>query len=112
MRSSRRAPPWRRAMPEGQRPRVLIAGGGVAAVEALLALRHLAGEQVSILLLAPERTFVHRPSSVATPFGLDGPPPLDIQAITAQHGAHLRRAALRAIDTDRRFVTLTGGDAL
>ena len=55
------------------RPRIVIAGGGVAAIEALLALRHLAGEQVAITLLAPERRFVHRPSSVASPFGLGGP---------------------------------------
>ena len=30
------------------RPRIVIAGGGVAAIEALLALRHIVGEQVSI----------------------------------------------------------------
>jgi sulfide:quinone oxidoreductase len=60
------------------RPRVVIAGGGVAAIEALLALRHLVGEQVSIELLAPDRTFVHRPSSVAEPFGFGGPGPLDL----------------------------------
>ena len=54
------------------RPRVVIAGGGVAAIEALLALRHLVGEQVSIQLLAPDHVFVHRPSSVARPFGLGG----------------------------------------
>jgi sulfide:quinone oxidoreductase len=97
-------------MPE--RPRVVIAGGGVAAIEALLALRHLVGEQVTVVLLAPERSFVHRPSSVASPFGLGGPAPLDIQAVAQQQGARLRRAGLRAIDPVRRFVTLTTGDAL
>jgi sulfide:quinone oxidoreductase len=99
-------------MPDAPRPRVVIAGGGVAAIEALLALRHLVGEQVSVVLLAPERTFVHRPSSVASPFGLGGPEPLDIQAVTEQQGARLRRASLRAVDPVRRFVTLNGGEAL
>jgi sulfide:quinone oxidoreductase len=42
----------------GAKPRVLIAGGGVAAIEALLALRDLAGDHVDIELLAPERYFV------------------------------------------------------
>ena len=41
--------------------RVLIAGGGVAGLEALLALRHLAGDRVALTLLAPERQFTYRP---------------------------------------------------
>src|SRR5215210_2664136 len=99
-------------MPEHERPRVVIAGGGVAAIEALLALRAQVGEQVSVVLLAPERRFVHRPSSVATPFGLDGPAPLDVQVLTQQQGARLRRAGLRAVDPLRRIAVLSGGDSL
>jgi heterodisulfide reductase subunit A-like polyferredoxin len=37
--------------------RVLIAGGGVAAIEAALALRSLAEGRVSVELLAPEPLF-------------------------------------------------------
>ena len=48
--------------------RVVIAGGGVAALEATLALRALAEEAVSIEVIAPERDFVYRPLSVAQPF--------------------------------------------
>ena len=48
--------------------RVLVAGGGVAGMEAVLALRELAGERVDITLLAPERTFAYRPMAVAVPF--------------------------------------------
>src|SRR4029453_14691842 len=47
---------------------VLIAGAGVAALEATLALRHLADELVEIELVAPEDEFVYRPMSVAEPF--------------------------------------------
>ncbi|MGZ6637510.1 MAG: NAD(P)/FAD-dependent oxidoreductase, partial [Solirubrobacteraceae bacterium] len=50
------------------RLRVVIAGGGVAAVEALLALRELAGDQVEITLLSPERRFLYRPVTVAEAF--------------------------------------------
>src|SRR2546427_12655792 len=39
----------------GDKPRVLIAGGGVAAIETLLALRDLAGDLVEIEIVAPER---------------------------------------------------------
>lgn len=39
-------------------PHVLIAGGGVAALEALIALRELAVERPRVTLLAPEPHFV------------------------------------------------------
>ncbi len=50
------------------RLRVLIAGGGVAAVEALLALRELIGHRVELTLLSPERQFLYRPVTVAEAF--------------------------------------------
>ncbi len=53
---------------ERERLRVLIAGGGVAAVEALLALRALAGPRVEVTLLSPEQGFLYRPVTVAEAF--------------------------------------------
>ena len=50
---------------------VLIAGGGVAAVESVLALRELAGRRVDITLLSPEREFLNRPVTVAEAFDRD-----------------------------------------
>jgi sulfide:quinone oxidoreductase len=50
------------------RLRVVIAGGGVAALEALLALRELAGQRAEITLLSPEREFLYRPVTVAEAF--------------------------------------------
>ena len=93
------------------RPRVLIAGGGVAAIEALLALRHLVGEQVSIQLLAPDPVFVHRPSSVARPFGLGGPAQVDLAAFAREHEAHLWRGRLEGVDPARRVALVAGGEA-
>jgi sulfide:quinone oxidoreductase len=82
----------------------------VAAIEALLALRHLVGEQVSIELLAPERSFVHRPSSVAGPFGLGGPGPVDLAALAGQQGAQLRHGALVGVNPTRRVALLERGE--
>ena len=48
--------------------RVLVAGGGVAALEAALAMRALAEDRVSVELLAPEPQFWYRPLAVAEPF--------------------------------------------
>ncbi|MDQ5832165.1 MAG: hypothetical protein M3550_03790 [Actinomycetota bacterium] len=52
--------------------RVVICGGGIAAVEGLLRLR-LAGDGVDIDLVAPNEELVHRPMPVRQPFAL-GPP--------------------------------------
>ncbi len=48
--------------------RVLIAGGGVAALETLLALQALAPEQTEMTVLAPNAEFVYRPMTVREPF--------------------------------------------
>ena len=50
--------------------RIVIAGGGVSAVEAALALRALAEDRLEIELLGPEPHFWYRPLSVAEPFEL------------------------------------------
>jgi sulfide:quinone oxidoreductase len=50
------------------RLQVVIVGGGVAALETLLALRELAGQRVEITLVSPEREFVYRPITVAEAF--------------------------------------------
>lgn len=100
-------------MTVAERPRVLIAGGGVAAVETLLALRHLVGEQILVELLAPERAFVNRPSSVATPFGFGAPVPVDLAELARRFGATLHRGAVSMVDTERRIVVAApSGEAI
>jgi NADPH-dependent 2,4-dienoyl-CoA reductase/sulfur reductase-like enzyme len=47
--------------------RVLIAGGGVAALEAALALRALAEDRVTVEMLATEPQYCKRPLAVADP---------------------------------------------
>ena len=54
----------------GSPAEVLIVGGGVAALETLMALRDLAGNRVRVTLVAGEPDFVYRPMAVAEPFGL------------------------------------------
>lgn len=48
--------------------KVVVVGGGVAGLEAVMALRALAGARVRIVLLTPQTEFVYRPLSVAEPF--------------------------------------------
>ena len=49
---------------------VVVAGGGVAGLEGLLALRALAGDRVDLTLVAPDPEFTYRPLAVAEPFAL------------------------------------------
>jgi sulfide:quinone oxidoreductase len=83
--------------------RVLIAGGGVAALEALLALRSLAPRLLEIEILAPETEFHGRPMSVAEPFGLAQPKRLDLRAVASDHSARFRRGTLASVDTAKRL---------
>jgi sulfide:quinone oxidoreductase len=78
--------------------RVLIAGGGVAALEAMLALRALAEERVEIELLAPEPYFVYRPLSVAEPFGTGHVERRELTDFAEAASARLVRGALEAVD--------------
>lgn len=55
-------------MPDIGKPRVLIVGGGVAAVEALLALSDAAGDRVAISVLTPTTELELRALTVAAPF--------------------------------------------
>jgi sulfide:quinone oxidoreductase len=92
--------------------RVLIAGGGIAALEALLALRSLAPRLLEIELLAPETEFHSRPLSVAQPFGISQQVPLDLRAVASDHSAHFRRGTLASVDVTQRVATTSEGERI
>ena len=92
--------------------RVLIAGGGVAAIETLLALRDLARDHVEVDLLTPQPHFVYRPLGIATAFDLGEPPRFELAPIAAELGATLHRDALASVDADRRVAVTRRGEEL
>ena len=94
------------------RLKVLIAGGGVAAVEALLALDDLAEELVEVELLAPELNFIYRPRAVLEPFRLGEQRHYSLGDIASTHGATHRRGALAAVDSSRHRVAVDHGDEI
>ncbi|MDO8188347.1 FAD-dependent oxidoreductase [Conexibacter sp. JD483] len=88
--------------------RVVIAGGGVAAVETLLALRAApGGHLLEIAVIAPGSELVYRPLAVAEPFGRPLTRRYDLRAICADLGATLVPEALTGVAADRRAL---GGD--
>jgi sulfide:quinone oxidoreductase len=77
---------------------VLVAGGGVAALEAVLALRDLAEERVSIELLAPEPRFWYRPLAVVEPFGMASVGGIDLSEAAETCGAGFTLGTLASVD--------------
>ncbi len=90
--------------------RVLVAGGGVAGMEAILALRELAPEAVDITLLAPESTFAYRPMAVAVPFARGHVQRLQLAEFAREASTRLVRGELAAVEPG--IARTTGGAAL
>lgn len=90
--------------------RVLIVGGGVAALEAALALRELAPDLVEVELVAPEPYFVYRPLLVT----LDGrgPRSFPLRRLVEAAGATLREGRVSEVDTDRHVARTAEGEEL
>jgi sulfide:quinone oxidoreductase len=89
--------------------RVLVAGGGVAGLEALLALHDLAGERVALTLLAPERQFTYRPMAVTVPFARGHMQRHDLADVTRHVGAAFVRGELAEVDVDGSVAVTTDG---
>lgn len=92
--------------------RVLIAGGGVAALEAMLALRALAEERVGIELLAPEPHFWYRPLAVAEPFESGRVEHFELSALAGASGAIFTLGALAEVDEGSRVARTTNGSEI
>jgi sulfide:quinone oxidoreductase len=93
-------------------PTIVIAGGGIAGLEALVALRSHLGSGPRIELLEANTDFVERQRAVAEPFGGGAPRRFDLVRIAADHGAHLRPDRLAAVDAEGRTVRTVRGDTL
>jgi sulfide:quinone oxidoreductase len=91
------------------RLRVTIAGGGPAAIEALLALRALAEERVELELTSPSDEFVYRPLAVAEPFGGDPPQSFSLARLAQDCGASHRIGRLVGVDARRHRALLADG---
>jgi sulfide:quinone oxidoreductase len=94
------------------KPRVLIVGGGVAALETLLALRALAWGRSENVVLCPDSEFAYAPLSVIEPFELGEAPRFDLAEILNDLGAEQVRDTLAAIDCAQKTAKLGQGGEL
>jgi sulfide:quinone oxidoreductase len=92
--------------------RVVIAGGGIAGLEALVALRLQAPELTRVTLVAPRDTFAYRALGVEAPFGGPSGRRYALSAIVGDLRATYVRDGLAAVDADAGTIALHSGATL
>ncbi len=91
---------------------VVIAGGGFGAAEGLLRLHRLAGERVTITLVAPRKYLRYRPLTVLVPFGGSRVKRYPIGELAAAVGAQWLRDRVVAVEHRTRIVHTADGQQL
>ncbi len=95
-----------------RRPHVVIAGGGVAGFETLLALRALAGDRVDITLVSPDRSFVNRAMSAQAPFDPQRVRGIRLADVADEFEAHWHQGVVDRIDPAAHEVITRQGNAI
>ncbi|MGD1049940.1 MAG: FAD-dependent oxidoreductase [Solirubrobacteraceae bacterium] len=103
----------RRAPDSGENPlEVVIAGGGVGALECALALRRLAGDRVALTLLAPGARFSYQPMAVLEPFIRRSPRHLELERFAAELAIDFVQDGVATVDAERGRLTTVAGREL
>ena len=87
----------------------VIVGGGVAGLETLLALDDLAGDRVSLTLVAPQPDFVYKPLLVEEPFDLGPAERHELGPLAEEKGARFVQRAVTAVRPEAHIVELGDG---
>ncbi len=90
-------------------PHVVIAGGGVGALEGLLALQSHVGDRVRISVLTASRYLTYRALSVAEPFGADPAPRLEWERITRDRGVRWIHDTVEGVRPEARELDTRDG---
>ncbi|MBJ7471674.1 MAG: FAD-dependent oxidoreductase [Solirubrobacteraceae bacterium] len=92
--------------------RVVIVGGGVAALEAALALQQLAPDSTTRTVVAPNAEYVVYAQTVREPFAHADADHYPVAPIVEAAGASLIVDALDRVDVDGKRIVTTGGQEL
>jgi len=96
----------------GNGARVVIAGGGVAGLEGLLALHDLAGDRAVVTLISAEDEFLYKPLLVEEPFDLGPAERHALAPLAEEKGARFVQRALVAVRPDEHQIELDDGSTL
>jgi sulfide:quinone oxidoreductase len=91
---------------------VLIAGAGVAGLEAAFALKALDADAIRVKLLTATDEFVYRPMAVGEPFRSGWAERYRLETLAAEAEAELVHGGLASVDPDRRIVLTADGDEI
>jgi sulfide:quinone oxidoreductase len=83
--------------------KVVVVGGGVAALEGAMTLRALAGDRVKIKLVAPNDEFVYRPQAVREPFSYAQVERYPLAEIANDIGVELIPESLAYVEPEARL---------
>ncbi len=98
---------------EDDRLRVVIAGGGVAALETFLALRALAGARVELTVISADREFLYRPVTVAEAFDRGEARVYELAEIVGQQGGGtMIWDSLAEVDPDAKVAVTGSGERM
>jgi sulfide:quinone oxidoreductase len=91
---------------------VVIAGGGVAALEAALALEDLAGDRAEVTICSPRPNFVYRPYAVGVPYGVSHVATFDLAGLAEAAGARYRSDSIVSVDRENRLAVTHDGESI
>jgi sulfide:quinone oxidoreductase len=91
---------------------VVILGGGVAGLEAMMALHELAPERVRVTVVAAEEEFAERAMTVAEPFDFGVARRIPLRRIAADFGARFVRAHATGMSADTTRIAFAGGESM
>jgi sulfide:quinone oxidoreductase len=89
--------------------RTLILGGGIAGVEALLALRDLAADRTELTLIASDPEFTYKPLIVEEPFTYQPAERHELEPAVHELGARFVAGTVSAVHPERHAIVLTEG---
>ncbi len=96
-------------MSKGGAAKVLIAGGGVGALETAIALHDLVGERARVEICAGRGDFVYRPFAVGEPYGASRVIRYGLERLSDLCGAEFRLENIAAVDPALHLATSHDG---
>jgi len=91
---------------------VVVAGGGIAGVEVLLALRTLTGNAFTLTLVSPAAQLRYRPFAVLEPFSERATRQYELDEICADLDVARHHDAIAAVDGAARELVTEGGERI
>jgi sulfide:quinone oxidoreductase len=92
-----------------ERRKVLIAGGGVAALETAVGLHDSLNVEVEVTLITPSRDFHYRPFAALEPFGIHGFMRMPIADLLAGCNVEIIYDTVSQVDLESKQVTIAAG---